>query len=214
MNALVMYDHQTESLWSHFTGDAVEGSFKGTKLEIIPALQTDWGTWLKLHPDTLALDKGGGGSYDPYVSYYRSGSAGIIGETVQDDRLPTKTFVLGVSLGTRNRAYNLLDLDETPVINDSLDGMPIVIFFDGFSATAAVFERELDGKVLTFSLLEQGEGESPKMVDQETGTTWSALSGEGLEGSKAGNFLRQLPANYAFWFAWKDYHPDTEVYGQ
>ena len=26
MNALVMYDHQTDTLWSHFTGDAIVGA--------------------------------------------------------------------------------------------------------------------------------------------------------------------------------------------
>ena len=59
MNALVMYDHQTESLWSQFLGQAVRGVFTGAKLEFIPALMTDWATWVELHPDTKALDKGG-----------------------------------------------------------------------------------------------------------------------------------------------------------
>ena len=43
MNALVMYDHQTDTLWSHFTGDAVQGPLVGTKLQVLPAMQTLWG---------------------------------------------------------------------------------------------------------------------------------------------------------------------------
>ena len=39
-------------------GQAVRGEFEGAKLEFIPALMTDWATWVELHPDTKALDKG------------------------------------------------------------------------------------------------------------------------------------------------------------
>ena len=46
MNALVMYDHETGSLWSQFLGQAVRGQLAGTKLEFIPALMTDWATWV------------------------------------------------------------------------------------------------------------------------------------------------------------------------
>jgi hypothetical protein len=26
--------------------------------------------------------------------------------------------------------------------------------------------------------------------------------------------LAQVPSTYAFWFAWKDYYPDSAVYGE
>ena len=35
-SALVMYDRQTESLWSHYTGQAVVGHLTGTELDLIP----------------------------------------------------------------------------------------------------------------------------------------------------------------------------------
>jgi hypothetical protein len=34
--ALVMYDRQTESLWTHFTGEAVIGVLAGTTVKSIP----------------------------------------------------------------------------------------------------------------------------------------------------------------------------------
>ena len=77
MNALVMYDHQTDSLWSHFTGAAITGPFAGTKLEIVPALQTTWKRWKELHPDTLVLNQGGQYLYDSYEFYYRFSSVDL-----------------------------------------------------------------------------------------------------------------------------------------
>ncbi len=42
MNALVMYDHQTDTLWSQFLSPGVKGPLVGTELEIVPAVQTTW----------------------------------------------------------------------------------------------------------------------------------------------------------------------------
>ena len=214
MNALVMYDHQTESLWSQFLGQAVKGEFEGTKLEFVPALMTEWATWVELHPDTKALDKGGRMAYDPYVSYYRSGRAGVLGETVRDDRLPTKEFVIGLEEAGEAVAYPYRVLSETPVINDTFQDVPIVVVLDPEAGTAVVFRREVEGQILTFEVAED-QGTGPfVIVDQETGSRWVALTGEAVEGPHVGGSLERFRAHLAFWFSWKDFYPHTEVYGQ
>ena len=71
MNALVMYDRQTKSLWGQIIGEAVDGPLAGTKLEFIPAIHTTWSNWKEMHPDTTALAKGYSGSFSNYRSYYR-----------------------------------------------------------------------------------------------------------------------------------------------
>ncbi len=214
MNALVMYDHETRSLWSQFLGQAVRGQFAGTKLEFIPALLTDWATWVGLHPDTKALDKGGSSGYDPYFSYYGSGAAGVLGETVIDDRLPTKEFVVGLEKEGEAMAYPYRLLNQTPVVNDRFQEVPIVIAFDPGPGTAVVYRREVDGQPRTFRLPDrQGEDQS-MMVDAETGSRWIVLTGEAVEGPMAGTVLERFRFHLTFWFAWKDYYPDTQVYGQ
>ena len=57
MNALVLYDHQSNTLWSQFLSRGVKGFLVDKELEIVPAVQTSWRQWLNLHPDTLVLDK-------------------------------------------------------------------------------------------------------------------------------------------------------------
>ncbi len=58
-NVLVMYDRQTESYWSQLLGESVAGEMVGTKLEFLPSWMMTWSQWKELHPDTVALDKGG-----------------------------------------------------------------------------------------------------------------------------------------------------------
>ena len=215
MNAVVMYDHQTDSLWSQFLMEAVEGPFEGEALELLPAQLTTWGAWREQHPDTLALDKSrlrGFGSVDPYGSYYASGRAGILGEANDDDRLNTKEFVVGLDNRRVQRAYPFRHLNDAPVLNDAFDGRAIVVTFDPSTAATAVFARELDGRTLTFEALdERGEGE-PLMRDVETGTVWGRSSGVAVTGALAGQALEPIPSFANYWFAWSDFHPDTELY--
>ena len=213
-NSLVMYDHETGSQWSQFLGRAMNWEMEGTELELVPSLLTTWEAWLELHPDTRAMDKEGRYSEDVYKSYYRIESAGVIGRKVKDERLTNKEFVVGVEVDGYTRAYSYSDLERTPVINDSIHGLPIVILLDAASGTSVVYNRQLDGRILTFSLGEQEEGLPFGIEDQETGTRWNALTGEATEGELFGAVLQRVEFLQVFWFAWVDFYSETEVYGQ
>ncbi len=210
MNVLVMYDRQTDSLWSQLLGEALTGPLKGTRLEFIPAQHTTWEDWKAQHPDTLALVKGYSGLFDSYRSYYESSSAGVIGETVQDDRLYTKQFVIGVEQNGEAVAYPFGALNEEPVVNDLVGGEPVLIVFNAETGAAVAYSRELAGEAqpLTFSSLE-----GLRLMDAETDSTWLGFSGEAIEGPLAGMRLTPVKSTSAFWFGWKDFYPDTRVYG-
>ena len=207
MNVLVMYDRQTDSLWSQLIGEAVDGPLKGTKLEFVPSWQTTWSDWKAQYPDTLALDKGFGGSRDPYTSYYNSSSSGVIGQSTIDDRLYAKEFVIGLEQDGEAVAYPFGVLNEIPVVNDQVGDQQVLVVFNADTGTGVVFDRQVDGQALTFSL-----AEGRTLTDAETGTLWDGLTGLALEGPLAGETLTRLKSTASFWFGWKDWYPDTRVY--
>ena len=149
MNAVVLYDHQTDTLWSQFLSRGVKGPLAGTPLEIVPALQTTWSQWLRLHPDTTVLDKQGGYQRDSYEGYYRGGSAGILGESNKDSRLDSKDLVLGIDLQTASKAYSFEAISQNKIINDAFNGNDVVVTFDPDSESGAIFSREVNGRALT-----------------------------------------------------------------
>ena len=208
MNALVMYDHQTETLWSQFLSRGVKGPLIDTSLEVLPALQTTWQQWLKLHPDTLVLDKRGQYPSDRYEGYYRGGSAGILGESHKDNRLSRKDLVLGVAVDGAAKAYPFRSMVDQPIINDFWAGKEILVVFDQISETAAVFERRLGDRSLSFQLVPR---DSFLIRDQETNSTWQALTGRAIDGPLAGEVLTRLTSHYSFWFAWSDFYPDNQL---
>ena len=212
MNALVMYDHQSDTLWSQFLSRGVKGPLANVQLEILPALQTTWRQWLSLHPDTKVLDKRGRYQSDSYESYYRGGSAGIIGESNKDKRLRGKDLVLGVDLVGAAKAYPFQVMAGQGAINDFFAGQPVLVTFDSLNETGAAFVRSVEGNPLHFKTATKNADGVLLLRDQETGSTWQALTGRAIDGPLAGTALERLPSFYAFWFAWSDFHPETELY--
>ena len=211
MNVLVMYDRQTRTLWSQLLGEAVEGELKGTKLEFFPSWMTTWEEWKARYPDTVALVKGYSGSSDPYDSYYESGTPGVIGEARFDDRLQTKQFVVGVAQGGEAVAYPYSVLSGERVVNDQVGDVPVVVVFHDMTSSGLVFDRRAGDQTLTFSVSDK---ESLTLTDVETGSTWSGLTGQATGGPLAGTQLARVKSTSSFWFGWKDFYPDTRVYGQ
>ncbi len=207
-NVLLMYDRQTDSLWSQLIGEAINGDMIGTKLQFLPSLMMSWSEWKAQYPDTLALDKGYAGGRDSYERYYSSAQTGVLGETLSDDRLYPKEFVIGVESDEVSIAYPFSQLSAEPVINDEVNGQPLLVVFDEDSIGNAVFERRAVGQTLTFSQKSETE-----IIDAETGTTWDMLSGKALSGELAGEELTRIKSTTVFWFGWKDFHPQTLVYG-
>ena len=213
MNALVMYDHQTDTLWSQFLSKGVEGPLKDRELAVIPATQTTWEAWRELHPDTKALYKGNA-RRDSYVGYYESSRAGVHGQFNPDDRLYAKELVLGVNLDGNSKAYPFSVLSREQVVNDTLAGEDILIFFDSYSGTALAFDRSPGGTPLTFSIEGEAVGVRTILVDEETGSRWTAFTGAAIEGEFKGSRLERVPSHLSFWFAWSDWNPQTQIYAE
>ena len=70
---ILLYDHQTKSLWSQIMSEAVTGPLTGTHLTLLPSTQTTWQKWQNKYPQTLVLSDQTGFkrdySRDPYEGY-------------------------------------------------------------------------------------------------------------------------------------------------
>lgn len=130
---VLMYDHQTESLWSQVLQHAVTGPMTGKKLTRLPSTLTTWGKWRKTHPDTDVLSPATGHvrdySKDPYESYYESRS-GLFGFLKGGPGAEEKELVVGIEIGSTAKAYKLQDLRSSGLIKDKVDAVEITLEFD------------------------------------------------------------------------------------
>jgi len=107
---VLLYDRETESLWSQVMRKAVAGPAKGTPLAQIPARHTTWREWRHENPETtvLSFETGFVRDYrrDPYAGY-DSNEATFFPVDHSDRRLPAKEWVLGLTVGGMAKAYPL-----------------------------------------------------------------------------------------------------------
>lgn len=224
---LVMYDRQTESWWQQATGRGIVGRLSGSQLEFLPSQLISWQQFKALHPDGKVLSRVTGHPRDygrnPYPGYDTLDSDPFLLEdkTLIDGRLSPKVRVLGVVRDGKAAAYPFPLLTQEPVVNDEVGNAPIVVLWapgtvSGLGAptvaggeavgAATAFQRELDGRVLTFQHAADGV-----MRDVETGSTWN-FDGLATDGELAGAQLRQVVTDSPFWFAWAIFRPDTRIW--
>jgi hypothetical protein len=132
---VLIYDHQTDSLWSQLKETAIAGPMVGSKLKKIAATRTSWKHWVADHPSTkvLSTDTGYTRNYDvdPYLGYYKAmGIMFPVGDVRTD--LPAKEMVLGIEIGGMAKAYPLSHLVSggTRVV-DTIGGQRIRIVLSG-----------------------------------------------------------------------------------
>ena len=232
-SSLVMYDRQTESLWTHFTGQAVAGELTGAQLELIPVATVSWGTFAAEHPDGLVLSRpvGSGRSYgsNPYVGYDDPEGDPFLFSGTPDPRLGAQTRVVAIRHGGEGVAVVLDALAAEGVIAAEVAGVTAVAFHIPGTATpiqdsqvalgrdvggTGVFNATVDGQALTFSRNADAVSSADigAFIDDQTGSTWSVL-GSAIDGPLAGTRLEPIEHLDTFWFAAAAFDPDIEIIG-
>ena len=209
-DGLVMYDRQTDTLWTQVDGRAVRGALIGRQLEILPAVHATWKEWLALYPRSQALEKRGElrSSYENYNRNPRE--LGIMGRRNADNRLPGKERILGVRVGNAAMAFPLKAVREARLAQAEVGGLPVLLVAPATNLPVLAYERRARSRELTFSL-ETIDGRSV-LRDAETNSAWDVATGKATSGSMAGAQLNRAAAYPAFWFGWRGYFPSTGVW--
>jgi hypothetical protein len=220
---LIMWDDATQSWWQQFTGEAIVGAYTGTSLMMLPSHVVGFGAFVEQYQDGEVLARGGR-SYgtNPYVGYDSTSQPFLFRGALDERLFPTERVLAGL-LDGEAVAYPFPALMDAVVINDTVGTLDVVALWQPGATSAldqssidgsrdvgmaALFSRELDGQVLTFSVDDAGV-----IRDDQTGSAWNVF-GTATDGPLAGSQLRQELAFPHFWFAWAAFQPDTRLYGQ
>jgi hypothetical protein len=214
------------------SGVAFDGPRKGTRLEPIPTVVSDWGFWLKHYSHAVAYHM-----YDKYKpvelpTALNDDSRQSRGRA--DERLPADAPVLGVWTGKQARAYSLEAVAHAGLIEDKLDGKACVVLWQPQTHTAAAYVQEAVPPWKHPAPRPNADGESPPdpnphsarrlvtlhrdgkvaaapFVDKETGSRWD-IAGRAVEGELKGWTLTWLDGTQVKWFAWAAEYPATTIY--
>ena len=111
-NNLILFDRTTDSLWSQMGVQSICGSLQGTRLSLLPLVQSTWAAWKAMHPDTTVVSFNTGFSRDytryPYGNYDLVDNTMLLfPQSTVDPRLPMKETVLGITHDGVARAYSM-----------------------------------------------------------------------------------------------------------
>lgn len=151
---VLMYDRQTESLWSQLAFKAVTGPMAGTPLRWLPSQILTWAAWKKKHPggEVLSTETGFARdyTYNPYAGYEQSPGVWFGVPNNRDD-YAAKTWVLGLLVDGQAKAYALDELPPRRQVRDYLRGVDLELAYDPESRQPTVLNAQ-SGEPVPFTL--------------------------------------------------------------
>ena len=151
--------------------------------------------------------------------YYNPVSRSYFGEV--DRRFPATERIINVFGKTKDRIYPLPSIREEQVINDTLEGTALAVFFK--SGTVSVLDKsdisksKNVGSVTVFNPILKGQRLIFKskgngtFTDDKTHSIWSN-TGRCTEGVMQYKQLEPIIHGNHFAFAWFEFYPDSEIY--
>ena len=193
-SALVMYDRQSESLWTHFDGRAVVGDRVGQVLERVPISTVAWADFVAAHPDGQVLgrvDPNKPYGVNPYGSYDRRSEplAGFFrGLADSDDRLASMDRVVGVEVSggpiavswERLERDRLVEIRSATSVDSGSDEDERLAVFWSPGATSALDRDRVDegaevGAAAVFRTRRSLRVDGDRLIDPATGDRWDVL---------------------------------------
>lgn len=212
---LMPYDRASNSTWSQMLQTCVNGPKIGTEIKTYPLIETTWGHWKEMYPDSKVLNTNTGffrsyGTY-PYDDYKVNNDLLFFPVENEDDRLEVKERGLGVVVDAQSRFYRFQDFSDNDVVvfNDELNGKSIVVVGSNSRNFLVAYNRTIeDGVILSFSPVEKS---GHIIMKDQMGNKWT-IFGEAVEGPYNGKTLSPLNSYLGMWFAWAAFHPDIEIF--
>jgi hypothetical protein len=209
-NGVMVMRHEDGTLFDCLTGVAFDGPRKGERLEPIATIESDWGVWLKGHPNTVA--------YAMVPKFQpRAVPTEVLAESrssrlAADPRLGAEERVFGLAEGGTSWAWPLKSFGSRPEARAiALGDTRVILLWDARTKTAAAYAAETDGpdpRPATLAV-DPADPDNP-WIDRESGSRWSIV-GRAVSGPRKGQTLRWLPGVMVKWYAWAASYPGTIV---
>ncbi len=210
----VMFDEETDSLWSQHRGVPLAGEHleREASLDARAVTQADWGDWRAEHPETLVLDIDTGYDFDYsaydgdvgfFTHYWNDESAVQPGVRSDDDRLPEKASVYGYAPDDETAwVFPVERVRERGALTATADGRRLVALRD---ATDDVALYEAPSESVAY---DRDEG----VLGDESGTEWT-VTYDALVAAD-GRRLERVDGRHGLWFAFRTGYDETHVVGE
>ena len=206
----LMTDELTGSLWALPSARCLAGPSQGEVLPMMaPIVHARWREWAVMHPETHVVH-GEGEPRDGHGAEFW-GPAHQMGLPKAPRGLASTELVVGVELGESRRAYLFSAVhDQGGIIEDTLDGRPIVVVTLPGTWLCVVFVSALDGTAV--HLRWDGTQDPPTHLLDETNGWRFDLWGRCLTDEDSELRLPYVRSSLEKWRSWAMDNPDAPLW--
>lgn len=207
---LILYDRNTDSNWSQLRLQCVNGPLISDRPILTNVVETDWGTWKSLYPDTkvLSLDTGFSRSYGvyPYGDYRTNHDFFLFTPSPLNPALPNKERIFAILTNDKSKVYKFSSFGNGKAIVDNFLGQEYLLVGDKDTVNAFKLSAEYSNLVFEYDF----SGQEVFFKDNE-GNAWT-IFGEAVEGPRTGEVLQSPKKVVSFWFAIAAFYPNPQIF--
>ena len=218
----LMRDEQTGTYWQQITGLAIAGPLAGHRLTLVSADELTFALWKSEQPGGTVLN-----DVSRYAHEYAPKNWDIAMEKVPtvlsyaQAGLKPRDLMLGVRAFGASRAFPYAAVLKEKLVEDRINGEPILIVVGPDNLSVRVFRRRISGSITAEFYRISGSQTGTRqnqpepgalLLDAQSGSQWN-FHGCAIGGKLRGVCLEPVQAIKDYWFDWRNYNPQTTVYG-
>jgi hypothetical protein len=210
----LMRDEETGTYWQQISGAAISGPLKGRQLTLVHSDELTLATWKSEQPQGTVLN-----DVPQFVSDYASRDWDVRmrrAPTVlnfPEHGLKARDLMLGIQAFGASRAFLYDRVAQEKLVKDHVGSEPVLLVMGRDEQSVRAFRNRIagvDGAADFYRI--SGQPGGALLMDAATGSQWN-FQGCAISGKAKGACLEPIPMLKDYWFDWRNYNPQTTVYG-
>ncbi len=210
-----MRDEETGTYWQQVTGLAIFGPLKGRRLTLVDSDELLFGTWKAEEPNGTVLKDVPAFTHD-YAHKDWDVEAARVRTVINfpEHGMKGRDLVLGIQADGASRAFLYNQVLKDKLVKDHVGAEPVLLVVAADGQSVRAFRDRIPGVAGApdfYRLAANKPG--ALLMDSATGGEWN-FQGCALSGSAKGTCLDRVPMLKDYWFDWRNYNPNTTIYGK
>ena len=211
----IMRDDETGTYWQQISGLAIAGPLKGRQLTLVPSDELNFATWKSEQPQGTVLN-----DVPKYTSEYAKQDWDVRMKRTRtviqfaEHGLKARDLMLGVQAFGASRAFLYDSVLKEKLVKDHVGAEPVLLVVGEDGQSVRVFRDRIQGVEASpdfYRLTPPKPG--ALLMDASTGSEWN-FQGCAVSGKEQGVCLERVQALKDYWFDWRNYNPQTTVWGK
>ena len=210
----IMRDEETGSYWQQISGKAISGPLRGQQLALVPSDELTFATWKSEEPQGTVLK-----DIPKFVHGYarkdwdvRMRRAPVVIQ-FPEHGMKARDLILGVQAFGASRAFPFDQIVKEKLVKDHVGAEPVLLAVAADNQSVRVFRDRIPGAPGAPDFYRMANKPGVLLMDAATGSEWN-FQGCAISGNAKGLCLERVPALKDYWFDWRNYNPQTTIYGK